>query len=170
MSAKVGRPAMPDQWKRLTGQAPSGPDAPAVQFAPGAPPCPQHVERNRDAFAEWNRIVPELITAGLLCTVDAAALAMYCVAYSRWVKAEEQIQLQEQMGYEGEIKKAANGFEQLSQWYIVSSKEQDRLHKMLTEFGLSPSARARVRGMAAQGDLFGNDPLEAFKRAAPKAA
>ncbi len=162
---------MPDAWKKLTGQDTARPDAaPAVQFTAGAPPCPAHVERNRTAFAEWNRIVPELITAGLLCTVDAAALAMYCVAYSRWVKAEEQIQLQEQMGYEGEIKKAANGFEQLSQWYIVSNKEQDRLHKMLTEFGLSPSARARVRGMAAQGDLFGNDPLEAFKRAAPKAA
>ena len=170
MSGKVGRPAMPDQWKAMTGQAPARADAPPVQFTPGAPPCPAHVERNRAAFAEWQRIVPELVTAGLLCTVDAAALAMYCLAYARWVKAEEQIQLQEQLGYEGEIKKAANGFEQLSQWYIVSSKEQERLHKMLTEFGLSPSARARVRGMSAQGDLFGNDALNAFMKAGPKAA
>ena len=77
---------MPDAWKKLTGQDTARPDAaPAVQFTPGAPPCPAHVERNRTAFAEWNRIVPELITAGLLCTVDAAALAMYCVAYAmRW--------------------------------------------------------------------------------------
>jgi len=161
---------MPDAWNRMTGQASDRPDSGAVEFAVGAPPCPPIIERDRVAHAEWQRIVPELITAGLLCSVDMAALAMYCRAYSRWLKAEEQLALEEQIGNQGEVTNARNGFEQLSQWYIVSGKEQDRLHKMLTEFGLSPSARARVRTSAQQGDLFGNDPLEAFKRAAPKAA
>lgn len=154
----------------MTGQAASRPEHPAVTFNAGAPPCPPIIERDRVAHAEWQRIVPELITAGLLTTVDMAALAMYCRAYSRWIKAEENIALEDQVGLGGEVGNSKNGFEQLSQWYIVAGKEQDRLHKMLTEFGLSPSARARVRGMAAQGDLFGDDPLAAFQRAGKKAA
>lgn len=156
----------------MTGQASARPEQAAVSFPVGTPPCPSHIARDAEALAEWKRITPELITAGLLCSVDMAALAMYCMAYARWVKAEEMIAFGSAMTpiSGGLVTCAKNGFEQLSQWYIVSGKEQERLHKMLTEFGLSPSARARVRGMAQQGDLFGNDPLAAFQRAAPKAA
>lgn len=159
---------MPEAWKNMTGAAARRSDtAPSVAFTPGAPTCPDHLDA--EARTEWHRIVPELITAGLLCTVDTAALAMYCVAYSRWIKIEERIAFQavHELGSEGIVTSSKNGFDQLSMWYVASNQQQDRLHKMLTEFGLSPSARARVKAMAVQGDLFVNDALAAFQRAAP---
>ena len=159
---------MPDAWKQITGAHARRPDSAAgVAFTAGAPPCPKHLDEA--ARIEWERIVPELLTAGLLCTVDLAALAMYCTAYSRWLKCEEQIRFlsSHELGSEGIVTSSKNGFDQLSMWYVASNQQQDRLHKMLTEFGLSPSARARVKAMTAQGDLFGNDALAAFQRAAP---
>ncbi len=58
---------------------------PAVQ----TPDCPVH--RDNEAQAEWNRITPDLNTLGLTARIDRAALAAYCQAWSRWVKAEEML-------------------------------------------------------------------------------
>lgn len=162
---------MPDAWKQLAGNPGRRPiDTAGPNFETGVPPCPDHLDG--DARREWDRITPELLTAGLLCTVDMAALAMYCVAYSRWRLAEERIRFFATMDQAGAglVQTTKNGFEQLSQWMIVSKMAQDQLFKYLAEFGLSPVARARVKHIAAQGDLFGNDPLAAFQRAAPKTA
>jgi phage terminase small subunit len=58
---------------------------PAVE----TPECPVHLDD--EAQAEWNRITPDLHTLGLVARVDRAALAAYCQAWSRWVKAEEML-------------------------------------------------------------------------------
>ena len=56
---------------------------------PGIPECPSHLDE--EARAEWGRIAPELATMGVLARIDRAALAAYCQAWSRWVKAEGEI-------------------------------------------------------------------------------
>lgn len=163
---------MPDAWKAMAGNPgrrpldlESGP-----QFEVGAPVRPDFLDEG--ACAEWDRIVPELERAGLLTKVDGAQLALYCQAYSRWRKAELKLQAAERSEDcgSGMIVRTPNGFESLSYWLVISNKAQEQLHRYLAEFGLSPSARAKVRAHAAQGDLFGNDPLGGFLRAAPSAA
>jgi P27 family predicted phage terminase small subunit len=47
---------------------------------PTPPPCPTWLDR--EARAEWRRIVPELERLGLLTRVDRAALTCYCQAWS----------------------------------------------------------------------------------------
>lgn len=166
--SRAGRPPMPPQWQQMAGRPGHRPaDQAAPSFTAGLPPCPAHLDAV--ARAEWERIGPELLTAGLLCTVDTAALAMYCAAWSRWVLAEQKISTlaeKDPIGA-GLVQKTKNDFEQLTYWSVISNKAQEQLFKYLAEFGLSPVARARVKGMAQQGDLFGNDPLGAFMRAAP---
>jgi phage terminase small subunit len=49
------------------------------------PECPVHLDD--EVQAQWNRITPELTTLGLISRIDRAALAAYCQAWSRWVKA-----------------------------------------------------------------------------------
>lgn len=167
--SREGRPPMPAPWQQMMGKKPADAGAAAALFTAGAPPCPSHLDEV--GRAEWNRITPELETAGLLCKVDLAALALYCVAYARWVLAESKIRQLAEKEPEGAglVQNTKNGFEQLSYWFVVSNKAQEQVYKYLSDFGLSPVARARLKAMPNQGSLFDNDPLAAFQRAAPAA-
>lgn len=53
------------------------------------PQCPDFL--SPIARAEWQRITEQLSVLGLVSELDRAALAAYCVAYGRWVEAEEQL-------------------------------------------------------------------------------
>ena len=100
------------------------------------PRCPPHLDR--EAKAEWKRIVPELRAAGVLTIVDRAALAAYCAAWSRWVAAEKQIQK------DGEIVQTPNGYPMQSPWLAISNRAWGHMTKALAEFGMTPSSRCRV--------------------------
>lgn len=157
---------MPPQWQKVMGNPGRRGDVDAgPQFEIGAPDAPDFLDAA--ARAEWDRIVPDLERAGLLTRVDHAALAMYCQAYARWRLAEQRIQRAAEADREeaGLIKSTKNGFEQLNYWLVISNKAQEQLTRYLAEFGLSPSARARVRAATVQGDLFGTDALGGFLRA-----
>jgi len=57
-------------------------------FIPGAPETPYYL--TPEAREEWDRIVPELAKVpGLLKHVHGTALASYCMAFARWIEAEE---------------------------------------------------------------------------------
>lgn len=171
----AGRKPMPAPWKAMTGNAGRRPldNDSGVNFEPGIPEAPDFLDAA--ARAEWDRIAPLLNTAGLLATVDGAQLALYCQAYSRWRKAELKLQEMEAKDAEGcgIVTKSPNGFDQLGYWMVVANKAQEQVSKALAEFGMSPVARARVKAIANQGDLFGNDQLGSYLKAgqqAPKAA
>lgn len=161
----MGRHAVPDHLRVITG----GRDRPAESappaLDPATPECPEHL--NPAARAEWCRIVPELVKAGLLAVIDRAALALYCQAFARWQLAEEKIAELAAKDPDGAglVCAATNGFKQLTQWNVVSNRAQEQLLKYLQEFGLSPSTRARVSALARQGSLFGDDPMEGVLRA-----
>ena len=44
------------------------------------------------ALAEWNRVVKELHIMKVFSGIDQHSLSAYCLAYSRWRKAEEEIE------------------------------------------------------------------------------
>lgn len=60
-----------------------------VKAAPSAPNPPTWLDR--EARAEWRRVVPELDKLGILARLDRASLATYCDAWSRWVQARHLI-------------------------------------------------------------------------------
>lgn len=81
---------MPDNVRALRGN-PGHRDAGArVKTPPAAPNPPTWLDR--EAAAEWRRVVPELHRLGLLSKVDRAVLATYCSAWSKFVAAERMVQ------------------------------------------------------------------------------
>lgn len=53
--------------------------------------CPAWLMSNEIAYKEWRRIVPELLRSGIITKLDHSIIAMYCVTYSNWIKAEADL-------------------------------------------------------------------------------
>lgn len=104
---------------------------------PAIPSPPEHL--SQAASVEWGRITQDLYTLGLLSHIDRSALAAYCVVYSRWAEAEELIK------EKGILIKTTNGNVIQSPLVGIANKAMELMHKYLTEFGMTPASRARVR-------------------------
>ena len=115
------------------------------------PDCPSHLDAG--AKREWKLIVPELERLGLIAKIDKAALAIYCVAYSRWESAEKELK---KLGVEALTLKTPSGYIQTSPLLQISNKAQEQIRSSLADFGMSPSARSRV-SITLQGDLFNDE-------------
>ena len=87
------------------------------------------------ALEEWKRITVELDRLGLITEIDRTALSMYCQAYGRWIRFEKILE------QTGEINEET-GQTSPAMWVVNKSIEQ--CHKLLTEFGMTPSSRSKV--------------------------
>lgn len=159
-----GRRPVPAHLKLITGNVGHRPVPPAADLpAPTVPDCPPHL--GAAARKEWERIVPELETMGVLQRADMAQLAAYCAAYGRWVEVEQEIlKLQQNGAVSGLLVKSPNGYPQISPLLAISNKCLEQMRAFAGEFGLSPVMRARVAGNP-QLPLLPNDPMDAFTRA-----
>jgi P27 family predicted phage terminase small subunit len=130
----------------------------ALQPEVEIPGCPSHLLP--EARKEWRRITPELVRYGLLSKLDRAALALYCQAWARWVWAELQLQRAVKLAAnrmaaaeaKGEIYAGGDGYTvatpgghmTYSPHWVIANKAMEQVNKYQADFGLSPSARARV--------------------------
>lgn len=119
---------------------------------PGIPSCPDHV--HGAARGEWDRITAELAKMGLLTQPDRAAVAAYCAAYGRWVEAERLVEkcLTYQHG----------GLMKVNPAVRVAHDAMVLMHKYLSEFGLSPASRTRIK----VAEAMPRDPMEDYLRGA----
>ncbi|MBS4062723.1 MAG: phage terminase small subunit P27 family [Bacteroidetes bacterium] len=101
------------------------------------PSAPEHL--GDDEKNKWLAVVQELYTLGLVTTVDKDALAMYCVIYVRWLKAERMVR------EKGEIIKTAAGNIIQNPYLAIANRALDQLNKLGAEFGMTPSSRSRVK-------------------------
>jgi P27 family predicted phage terminase small subunit len=100
---------------------------------------------------EWRRIAPLLAETGLLTAIDRAALAGYCQAYGRWVEAERALETH------GTLVRSASGFPVVSPYLRIADRAMRQMHSLLVEFGMTPSARSRIKaGEPPQG----TDPFD----------
>ena len=139
-----GRKPVPTSLKLLHGNPGKRKINSAEPKPTGVPSCPKHL--SKVAKAEWKRISAELITLGLLTSVDRAALAAYCAAYARWAEAEEKLQ------QFGTVIKTKNGNPVQSPFVGVANRALELMHKFLTEFGMTPASRTRLQVQPMQPD------------------
>jgi P27 family predicted phage terminase small subunit len=140
--AKTGRPRIPTKLHILHGHPGHHPlnlDEPQPEEA--APEIPSFL--SAEAVLEWHRITKELLALRILTRVDRAALAAYCQAWGRWVEAEDK------MRTTPIVFKSPNGYPVLSPWWSIANKAMEQMRNFLTEFGLSPASRTRIKGGAA---------------------
>ena len=106
------------------------------------------------ARKEWQRICPELHRLGLLTKIDRTALAGYCMAYSRWLRAERELLKGFTYQY---IDKNFQTKRTNKPEVIIARDALNQVRAFCVEFGLTPSARAR---MSTLGSTENEDPLD----------
>jgi P27 family predicted phage terminase small subunit len=121
----------------------------------GIPSCPRHLDAV--AKSEWKRISRELIATGLLTSVDRAALAAYCAAWSRWVNAETSI---EKFG--AVIKSPKSGYPIQNPYIGIANTAIDQMRRFMIEFGMTPASRSRIHVNSDTGNT--DDAFDNFMR------
>jgi P27 family predicted phage terminase small subunit len=151
-----GRKPKPTVLKILEGNPGRHPLNKREPHAPAeVPKCPDFLDD--EARAEWFRMAPVLQKMGVLTPADRAALAAYCVAYSRWVTAEGQVK---RLGTI--VKSPLKNFPMKSPYLTVADQALETMRKFMVEFGLTPSSRGRIR---LPEDRRAGDEFDAFLEA-----
>jgi P27 family predicted phage terminase small subunit len=137
-----GRPRTPTRVLQLRGthrKDRHGDPADEVQFETLTvlPPAPGFFDAV--ALFEWDRVGPELVAKELLTEVDLAAFTAYCLNVARMVAAEKAI------NEKGLIVTTPFGQLQTNPAVSIARQAGVEVRKFSQEFGLTPSARTRVR-------------------------
>ena len=133
----------PTALKKLRGnpgRRPLNREEPAAPA--GSPRCPRWL--GAEAKSAWRQLTPLLQQMGVLSLVDAHALARYCALWARWRRVEQFI---EQHGEVFPIKDEEGRVRYLQQFpqVGVANKLATQLTRLEQEFGMTPSARTRIR-------------------------
>ncbi len=159
-----GRKPKPAALRELTGNAGHRPIPVELDFT-AAGPIKMPSWLDKDAKAEWRRIVKALSDLDLLKATDVGVLASYCIAYSRWVAAERKI------AAEGTVIKMT-GSQGQEKWVkhpalMVSSEAQKQMLRAGSLLGLNPVDRNKISASPKQqanpfATLFAGDDDEAI--------
>ena len=94
---------------------------------------------SKPALKYWDHVVEQLKSAGIMTNLDNHALGMYCEAYARWVEANDKI------SEHGMVIKAPSGYPVQSPYLSISNRAFEQMRAMLSEFGMTPSSRSRIK-------------------------
>ena len=131
-----GRKPKPTSLKILQGNPGRRPlNSAEPKFPTLQSDCPKHL--GPIAAEEWARI-RELFT-NIFTEADRAALSAYCVCYGRWVEAEDHVRAT------GMMVKSPSGYPMQNPWLSIANKAFQQMNKMMSEFGMTPSSRSRVK-------------------------
>jgi P27 family predicted phage terminase small subunit len=133
--AKRGRKKKPTALKILHGDRKDRIPVSEPRAVAGLPEKPAHLDE--DASAEWDRIVGELNLLGVLSKTDGPALALYCSAFSRWVRANKQLEAKL-------ISTTDKGSDKVNPHVTIAAQAEALMLKILAEFGCTPSSRANL--------------------------
>lgn len=116
-----------------------------VFSAPAEMPEPPYY-LNTEARSEWERVVPDLYSSGVYTNVDQTMLAAYCMAFARWVRAEQDLERMSQLdpATHGAMIKTTNGNAIQNPLVGVASTARRDMQRLAAEFGLTPSSRTNI--------------------------
>ena len=100
------------------------------------------------ARQEWDRIVSELTSKGVLSSFDRGPLAVYCNAYAHYFEAMEEVQKY------GAMIKSPNGYPVQSPYLAVANRHADTMIKIASEFGFTPASRSRIFSFKLKNSLL----------------
>lgn len=129
----------------------------------GAPPQPEWL--TQAAAEEWDRVVPDLITLGLISTLDMMALVTYCEAVADYKTFSQRIaQVNAQQADRGDVMTFSTGAKQISIWRQLRNDAEKRANQAGALFGFSPMARRNLKVATPQGELFPNEQKEVAEK------
>ena len=131
-----GRKPKPTSLKILQGNPGRRPlNSAEAKFPTLQSDCPKHL--GPIAAEEWARIRD--LFREIFTEADRAALSAYCVCYGRWVEAEDHVRAT------GMMVKSPSGYPMQNPWLSIANKAFQQMNKMMSEFGMTPSSRSRVK-------------------------
>lgn len=90
---------------------------------------------------EWRRLAGVLEPLGVLTETDADALAAYCEAFVTWKQATNKLR---QFGMVIKVGKTGLELPVISPYVKIAHQSMQQMRALLVEFGMTPSARARI--------------------------
>lgn len=140
----MGRKKTPRALRIVKSDREQGDDG--FDLPPDMPECPAFLHPY--AKEEWLKITPTLYSLGILTFLDGAAVAGYCQAFARWRFAEERLAIEAAKDLEGGaiVDTTENGNKIQSVFFNVAAAAMRDMLKFAAEFGMTPSARARIEG------------------------
>ncbi len=98
------------------------------------------------ALAEWNRVVPELHIMKVFSGIDQHSLSAYCLAYSRWRKAEEEIQkvFNTQGQFKSLVAESQTGNDVESPLVKIARAERADMVKLAESLGMTCMGRTKL--------------------------
>jgi P27 family predicted phage terminase small subunit len=100
------------------------------------------------ARQEWDRIVGELTSKGVLSSFDRAPLAAYCIACALWIEAVEMVQKH------GAMIKSPNGFPIQSPYLATLNRQAEIMMRIASEFGFTPASRSRIFSFTQKNSML----------------
>lgn len=146
-----GRKPLPRHLRLVQGNRGKRPIKAEVEVAPTLPePLPFLCQ---DAQEEWHRVAPMLYALRLLSDLDTAALAAYCSAYATWKQAHEAIgeTAKNDAVSKGLMIKSQKGNLIQNPLLGIANTAAGNMVKYASEFGLTPSSRARIAAGPVEG-------------------
>ena len=131
------------------GKRPLNKAEPRPEPNANVPAAPRHL--SKDAATEWRCVCRELVALGILTNLDRAALAAYCQSYGRWVQAERALAKMESEA-DGLTVETQSGNTIQNPLVGIANKAMADMVRYSAEFGMTPSARTRVRAEPVQDD------------------
>jgi P27 family predicted phage terminase small subunit len=156
---KRGPKPTPTAELRLRGTARADRARDEPTPAPGVPRCPAWLDDH--AKHAWRQLVPQLVTMRVLAAVDRNALARYCVLWGRWKAAELFLQKNGSVYTLKDSNGAVRCVQQFPQ-VGIAHRLAAALSRLEAEFGMTPSARARIEALPKGDQDEDDDPLQVF--------
>ena len=113
---------------------------------------PPHVKANATAATTWFNLCEWLDDMRILAQADQCLMAQYCMTYAEYLKYSDYVTKN------GVSVPTASGGVTTAPEAHQYNKLSDRLLKLCTELGLTPSARSRISVAQIEDD---DDPMEA---------
>ncbi len=153
----VGRKPRPTALKVIEGPRGHRPlPQNEPRFSPGIRRAPNHLSET--AKLHWRQISKLLGDVGLLTPADTAALELLCEALDRYQEAAEGIRRKGVV-----IKDPKTGFPVQNPYLKVANEAFTQVRQLLLEFGMTPSARARVQTVNRDADKDKDPSARFFK-------
>lgn len=103
------------------------------------PPLPDSLEGDEEAIKFWNRTVKNLVENKLCTIVDGDALGILALAWSRMIRAQNQMKGETLVVY------GVKGGRMKNPLLAIIAQEADTVQKGLIQFGMTPAARSRIK-------------------------
>lgn len=120
------------------------------QIAPGRPPVPPSLEGDPTplalvARAEWDRVVDQLVTAGIVGEIDMPILEAYALTFAQWRLAMDEVSKHGSI-----VKIGKNDYPMQNPYIAVANKAFKQWTAMAQELGIGAASRSKISATPAR--------------------